>query len=80
MAETSPACNAGTDMGKVVMALSFTPKYHVQLEAGRWRRQVNHLAPFGRYPSMESEREAFAEADKIEAEGERVVVIDFKPN
>jgi len=62
------------------MALSFTPAFHVQVEPGKWARQANPLAPFGRYPTIESEREAFAEADKIEAEGERVVVIDFKPN
>jgi hypothetical protein len=62
------------------MALSFTPAHHVQLSPGQWTRQANPLAPFGRYPSMETEREAFAEADKIKAEGERIVVIDFKPN
>jgi len=62
------------------MALSFTPAYHVQVEPGKWTRQVNPLAPFGRHPTTESEREAFVEADKIEAEGERIVVIDFKPN
>ena len=62
------------------MALSFTPKYHAQVAPGQWTRQVNPLAPFGRYPTMESEREVFAEADKIEAEGQRIVVIDFKPN
>lgn len=66
-------------MERTSIALSFTPKYHVQHEAGQWKRLVNPLTSFGRYPDLEAEREAFAEADKIEAEGERVVVIDFKP-
>lgn len=61
------------------MALSFTPAHYVQLAPGQWTRQVTTLAAFGRNPTMEIEREVFVEADRIEAEGERIVVIDFKP-
>ena len=60
------------------MALTFTPQFHRQVEPGKWARIVNPLARFDAHPSMEQERMAFKEADQIEAEGERVVVIDFK--
>lgn len=61
------------------MALSFIPQFHAQVESGEWTRVVNPLAPFGAYPSMEQERKAYLEAQQIEAEGERIVVIDLKP-
>lgn len=60
------------------MALSFTPQFHTEVEAGRWTRTINQLAPFGAYPSMEVERKAFQEAKQIEDEGDSIVVIDFK--
>lgn len=60
------------------MALTFTPLFHTQVEVGLWSRAVNPLAPFGAYPSLEQERKAFQEAKQIEAEGEKIVVLDFK--
>jgi len=60
------------------MALTFNPEFHVQIKAGLWTRVVSGLIPFGARPSLEQERRVFQEADRIEAEGERVVAIDFK--
>lgn len=60
------------------MALSFTPQFHAEVQPGQWTRVINPLAPFGRYPSIEHEQKAFAEAKRIEAEGESIIVIDFK--
>lgn len=61
------------------MALSFTPQFHTEVSPGGWTRVINPLAPFGAYPSMDQERKAFQEAEQIEAEGDSIVVIDFKP-
>jgi len=60
------------------MALSFTPRFHTEVQPGQWTRAINPLASFGRYPSMEQEQQAFAEAEQIEAEGGTIILIDFK--
>ncbi len=60
------------------MTLTFAPQFHAQVETGVWSRVLNPLAPFGSYPSLEQEKRAFQEAERIKAEGERIVEIDFK--
>lgn len=61
------------------MALTFTPQFHTEVQPGKWAREMNPLAPFGRYPAMEHEQAAFAEAKQIEAEGDAILLITEKP-
>lgn len=61
------------------MALSFTPKYHVEAEPGVWHQLLNTLAPFGRYPSMHEIKRVSDEAATIEGQGEKVITVIFDP-
>lgn len=78
-ASISPRENyAFNQIRKLDMALSFAPQFHTEVQPGSWTRVVNPLTPFGAHPSMDIERKAFQEADRIESEGDRIVIMETK--
>ena len=60
------------------MALTFTPKFHTEVQTGSWARAVSPLVPFGWRPTMEQEQKALQEAKQIQAEGDLIVILDLK--
>lgn len=65
---------------EIIVALSFTPLYHVESAPGVWLQQLSTPAPcFGRYPSIRWIKQVSDEAAAIKSQGEKVITMVFDP-